>query len=43
MQKQTVEQTIYTELPKEDYVEAGIENDKENDKNFLEKILSIFK
>ena len=42
MQKQTVEQTIYTELPKHDYVEAGIEEKKES-KSILDKILDIFK
>lgn len=43
MQKQTVEQTIYTELPKEDYVEASIEEEKEEKQNFFQKILNIFK
>ena len=45
MQKQSVEQTIYTELPKEDYVEAGIEEKEEQEENqsLLEKILNIFK
>lgn len=44
MQKQTVEQTIYTELPKEDYVEAGIEEEeKEENQSIIQKILNIFK
>jgi cell division protein FtsL len=42
MQKQTVEQTIYTELPKEDYVEAGSEEEKE-EQNWFQKFLYIFK
>lgn len=42
MQKRTVEQTIYTELPKEDYVEAAIEEEKEEE-SFWQKILNIFK
>lgn len=42
MQKQTVEQTIYTELPKEDYVEAGIE-EKEEKQSLFQKFLNIFK
>ena len=41
MQKQTVEQTIYTELPKEDYVEAGTEDEEEQ--SWFQKILNIFK
>lgn len=43
MQKQTVEQTIYTELPKEDYVEASSEEEKEEKQSLIEKILNIFK
>jgi len=43
MQKQTVEQTIYTELPKEDYVEVGIEEESEEPTSLLQKILNIFK
>ena len=42
MQKQTVEQTIYTELPKEDYVEAAIE-EQEVEQSWFQKILNIFK
>ena len=42
MQKQTVEQTIYTELPKQDYVEVTIEDIPES-QNWFEKILNIFK
>ena len=43
MQKQTVEQTIYTELPKEDYIEAGSEEEQEEPTSLLQKILNIFK
>ena len=43
MQKQTVEQTIYTELPKEDYVEAGEAEEIEEKQGIFEKILNIFK
>lgn len=43
MQKQTVGQTIYTELPKEDYVEAATEEIKEEKISLLGKILNIFK
>lgn len=43
MQKQTVGQTIYTELPKEDYVEAATEEIKEEKTSLFEKILNIFK
>lgn len=42
MQKQTVDQTIYTELPKEDYVEAG-EEEKEESQSLIQKILNLFK
>ena len=42
MQKRTVEQTIYTELPKEDYVESSIQKNEEEDSLF-QKILNIFK
>lgn len=42
MQKQTVEQTIYTQLQKEDYVEAAID-EQEEELNWLQKILNIFK
>lgn len=43
MQKQTVEQTIYTELPKEDYVEATIQEEQEEEESWFQKILNIFK
>lgn len=43
MRKQTVAQTIYTELPKEDYVEAATEEIKEEKASLLENILNIFK
>ena len=43
MQKQTVEQTIYTELPKEDYVEASIVEEEELKLNWFQKLLNIFK
>ena len=43
MQKQTVDQTIYTELPKEDYVESGIEEEGEENQSWIQKILNIFK
>ncbi len=43
MQKQTVEQTIYTELPKEDYVEASIKEEQVQEQSWFEKILNIFK
>jgi len=44
MQKRTVEQTIYTELPKEDFVEAIAENEERGEKqSFFEKILNLFK
>ncbi len=43
MQKQTVDQTIYTELPKEDYVESGIEEEGEENQSWFQKILNIFK
>ena len=42
MQKRTVEQTIYTELPKEDYVESSIE-ETEEELNIFQRILNIFK
>lgn len=42
MQKRTVDQTIYTEIPKEDYVESGIE-EKEENTSWFQKILNIFK
>ena len=43
MQKRSVDQTIYTELPKEDYVEAATEEIKEEKTSWIEKILNIFK
>ena len=43
MQKRSVDQTIYTELPKEDYVEAATEEIQEEKTSLLEKILNIFK
>lgn len=43
MQKQTVEQTIYTELPKEDYVEASIVEEDDLKLSWFQKILNIFK
>ena len=43
MQKQTVDQTIYTELPKEDYVEAGIEEEQEENESWFQKLLNLFK
>lgn len=43
MQKQTVGQTIYTELPKEDYVEAATEEILKEKTSFLEQIIKIFK
>lgn len=43
MQKRSVDQTIYTELPKEDYVEAATEEIKEEKASLFEKILNIFK
>ena len=42
MQKQTVEQTIYTELPKEDYVEASIQ-EEQKEQSWIQKIFNIFK
>lgn len=42
MQKRTVDQTIYTEIPKEDYVESGTE-ETEKGTNWIQKILNIFK
>lgn len=43
MQKQTVEQTIYTELPKQDYVESGLQDEEKEEKSWFQKILNIFK
>jgi len=42
MQKQTVEQTIYTELPKQDYVEV-VSSEQEENQSWFQKILNIFK
>lgn len=43
MQKQTVEQTIYTELPKQDYVEVTMEQENQKNQSWLQKIINIFK
>ena len=43
MQKQTNNQTIYTELDKEDYIEVASEETQKEDKSFFTKILEIFK
>lgn len=43
MQKQTSNQTIYTELDKEDYIEASTEDIQQENQNFFTKILEIFK
>ena len=43
MQKQTVGQTIYTELPKEDYVEAATEEIRKERISFFEQFINIFK
>lgn len=43
MQKRSVDQTIYTELPKEDYVEAATEEIEEEKTSLIEKILNIFR
>ena len=43
MQKRTVNQTIYTELPKQDYVEAVIQEEQEENQNWFQKILNLFK
>ena len=43
MQKQTVGQTIYTELPKEDYVEAATEEIRKEKASFFEQFINIFK
>ena len=42
MQKRTVEQTIYTELPKEDFVETSIEEFNQK-QNWLDKIINAFR
>ncbi len=42
MQKQTNNQTIYTELDKEDYIEASTEGIQQEDKSFFSRILEIF-
>lgn len=43
MQKQTVGQTIYTELPKEDYVEAATEEIIKEKISLFEQFINIFK
>lgn len=43
MKKQTTEQTIYTQLPKEDYVEISGEEIQKDKVGFLESILNLFK
>jgi cell division protein FtsL len=43
MQKQTVGQTIYTELPKEDYVEAATEEIRKEKISLFEQFINIFK
>ena len=42
MQKQTVEQTIYTNLPKQDYVEVTI-GEIQEEQSWIQKILNVFK
>lgn len=42
MQKQTVAQTVYTKLPKQDYVEAGRE-EKVEELSLIQKFFDIFK
>ncbi len=42
MQKQTNNQTIYTELDKEDYIEASSESIQQESKSFFSRILEIF-
>lgn len=42
MQKQTNDQTIYTELDKEDYIEASTEGIQKENKSFFSRILEIF-
>ena len=42
MQKQTVAQTVYTKLPKQDYVEAGRE-EKVEELSIIQKFFDIFK
>jgi len=41
MQKRTVDQTIYTELPKEDYIESSIQ-ETEEEPNWFQKILNLW-
>ncbi len=43
MHKRTVDQTIYTELPKEDYVETTIEDNVKEKTSIFQKILNLFK
>jgi hypothetical protein len=43
MQKQTSNQTIYTELDKQDYIEVSAEETQKEKKGIFTKILEIFK
>ena len=43
MQKQTSNQTIYTELDKQDYIEVSAEETQKEKKGIFKKILEIFK
>ena len=43
MKKQTGAQTVYIELPKEDYVETSAEEIEKNSQSLIEKIMNIFK
>lgn len=43
MQKQTSNQTIYTELDKQDYIEVSTEETQKEKKSIFTKILEIFK
>ncbi len=43
MQKQTSNQTIYTELDKQDYIEVSAEETQKEKKSIFTKILEIFK
>ena len=42
MQKQTSNQTIYTELDKEDYIEVSTEEIQKENKSIFTRILEIF-
>lgn len=42
MQKQTSNQTIYTELDKQDYIEVSAEETQKDNKSFFTKILELF-